>query len=279
MHEPFLLADPGLLIPPAAAESEAVHRQYWLRLIEWSADRRMRLGRRSHLAVLEILGTDWPNPAPPLCPHGMKREASQALNMLLASVVTVPSGHAASGRVDTTQPPYVRDARIDSAIKADIAEQHDLGLAGTGTSAEHWAQDAAHAEILPGPPTELALITAPGAASERERDLRVAWRLVDYRLTIVGGLAKETVYKDLKRKFEVDSTAVRWIETEKSAEPPLNRLKGMQPGSDIVFCVTGWLGHAESHKVVKLTRKCGVKCVCVEKRSEIVDELRRHLGE
>ena len=205
--------------------------------------------------------------------------ASQALNILLASVVTVPADHQSTGHVDTTDPPYTRDRHIEAAIRGDIAEQHDLGLTGAATAHEHWSRPANEAKLVPGPPTELALISTPGTTSDAERNLRVAQRMTRYRLTIVGGLAKQTIYRDLKQYFGVESTEVRWIETERSREPPLNRLKGMQPESDIVFCVTGWIGHAESQKVIELSRKCGVKCVPVRRRSEIIDELRQQLGD
>jgi hypothetical protein len=168
---------------------------------------------------------------------------------------------------------------IGTAIRADVAEQHDLGLTGAATSHEHWSQPADTAKLLPGPPPKLALIVEPRVVSDAERDLRVARRMTSVRLTIVGGLAKETVYKQLKKNYGVEACDVRWIQTEKSREPPLDQLKGMQPESDIVLCVTGWIGHAESRKVVDLSRRCGVKCVCVEKRSEIVDTLRQQLGD
>ena len=278
MRELFLLLDPGLLVPPPRETSASDHHAYWLRLIEWSADRRLRLGRRGQQAVLEILGTDWPNPSPPRCPHGMKREASRALNVLLGAVVTVPDDYQPTGRVDASDPRYVKDGTIEVSLRADIAEQHELGLTGTATSHEHWSKPATELQLSPGPPKQVAIVTAPGTVSDTERDRWVSRRISKYRLTIVGGVAKETVYKELKSNFGMDGSEVRWIETEKSRGAPLDRLKGMQAESDIVFCVTGWIGHAESQKVVELSAKCGVKCVCVEKRSGIIDGLREHFG-
>lgn len=279
MREPFLLLDPGILVPPSAAASASDHRKYWLRLIEWAADRRLRLGRRGQHAVVEVLGSNWPDPTPPGCPHGLRREATQALSLLLASVVAPPDAKTTTGSVVTTDPRYVKDPLIDTAIKSDVAEQHNLGLLGAATAHAHWSEPAETARLRPGPPQDLTFVTVPGVVSAAERDLRVAKRLATYRLTIVGGLAKESVYKQLKTTFGVEEADVRWIETERSQEAPLDQLRGMRPGSDIVFCVTGWISHAESQKVVRLSRKCGVTCIVVEKRSEVVEQLRAHFDD
>ncbi len=139
MINPTVLCDPGLLVPPAR-DDVAGGINFWPRLVEWAADRRVRLGPASQQYLADVLvEMGWPNFEPPGCPAGLKRNASQALNTLLSQVAS-PS-RALGVEAPTFDPSYAGPAQAGCSIGRDAAAHYDGGLIGLATDIDHWQLD------------------------------------------------------------------------------------------------------------------------------------------
>ena len=273
MAEPLLLLDPGLIVPPAAPDV-SLYREFWVGLVEWAADRRVRLGRYSHALVLERLGESWPDASPPNCPQELSRQANFALNTLLSAVADDPL--AEDGRVDAFDPEYVLPDLRDG-LALDVAEQCGPRLMGAASRGEHWERPVETVEISPGPPDQLRLALAPQVSLPGEVDFRARENLTGRRVTIIGGLRDDDVLASLGGLFP-DTGSWRWIAAERGRQPDLGGLTGMRSDRDCLVCITRFLSHAASEKAVGLARSRGVVVLYARFQGNIADTLRDHFG-
>jgi hypothetical protein len=277
MPEPFLLCDPGLMLPP---EGDSVERyqEFWRRLVAWSADRRVQLGLQGHDAVVRHLNSNgWPNYEPPHCPDSLRRDAFQAVNRLIGAGVREPNQEAKD--IPDLDPEYTRDAECGAALALDLVEQHDESLVAAATHASHWLREAASVSLEPPPPPEVALAFEPNVRTDAERCLRAGEALNGMRLKIVGGMRKPAVEAEIEERLSFDLSKLVWLEAEKGSQPPLDRFKGMRPDVDVLVCVTGKIGHAASEKARDLAVAAGIEPVLVEKASEILAALEARFGQ
>jgi hypothetical protein len=270
---PFLLCDPGLLLVPDVDDG-ANGPLFWTRLIGWSADRRLRLGPESHALVLRhIEDHGWPRLfEPPACPNSLQRLARRGLSVLL-SQVAVPSQSRQDGAPPTLRPAYVADRRAAPAIGCDAANLEDEGLIGLATSAEHWSEPANAIAVAPPPPAELFVALVPKQQLACERNAAVASHLCNKRLTIIGGLRDPALLEAWCERFQIDVDQVRWLEAEKGHRLSLEALNGLRATVDIVYCVTGRIGHAGSTSARKKCVKRGIEMRCIAQANAVADDL------
>jgi hypothetical protein len=266
----FVLCDPALLMPPPADEEGAAH--FWARLIEWSTDHRLRLGPTSYELVVLLLGRfGWPQLKVDNYPPGMAQLAHRALSTML--------GQALGG--DTQDPPpsltprYLGHDEGEAAIGSDAAALHQLRLLALATAEAHWEKPEKIVVFNPPPPESLSLLFEPSQQVSGEVDHAVHRFLKKRRITVVGGIRSDNVVAELNDRFTPQE--IRWFDTEPGSRLNLDGLLGLQSRVDVVYCVTGHIGHDESIKAKKCCRKRGVEIRKVEKASEIADDLcRRH---
>jgi hypothetical protein len=276
--QPFLLCDPGVLVPPLPDEEAVSHQRYWRNLVAWSNDRRLKLGLEGRAAVLEELGRlGWPEATPPQCPRPLCRDARKAIGVLLSRVVS-PEHYRQPGTPSTFQPEYARGVSLGAALADDVCGDRSGWMAGAASVPSHWAEETDNVRVVPGPPDALALIHDPSERCEGEVNLHVAAELTSGRITIVGGKKVPHLIDSLRAKFGLGVAQIRWIESEKDHEPEVDRLKGANPATEIVFCLTGAIGHSGSRKTLEICRRQGVRVLCLKKASQIPDELRTTLG-
>ncbi len=272
----FVLCDPALVMPPPEDAESAVH--FWRRLIEWSADHRLRLGPAGHEMVLDLLGAvGWPEREAANYPPGFGQLAYRALATMLHRVSVAEESNY-EFTPPSLSPSYRAHPMGERAIGSDAVALHQSGLCGMATDTEHWEEEVNTLRFDPPPPESLELLFEPGSRTAEEADRSVAGYLADRRLTIVGGVPAEQVYVQLEHRFEVGRKSIRWIGAEPGARLNLNALDGLQARSDIVYCVTGRIGHDGSTKAKKCCRKRGLKLREVERGNDIVDDLYQRHG-
>lgn len=276
MRDPFLLCDPGLLLPPGG-ESVERHQEFWRRLVDWSADRRLRLGLQGREAVLHHLDVNgWPDYSPPHCPASLKRDALLAVNRMLAAVAHDPPNEAAE--VADLDPAYVKDEDCGMALALDLVEQEDESLLAAASHEDHWEVHSDTVSLNPPPPEEVAIVFEPEVEIEAERVKRAAEALEEKRLMVVGGMRKPAVEKELVEHFSLDRKQIVWVEAEHGSQPDLYKLSGVRAERDVVICITGKIGHAGSFKVRELAAAGGIEPLLLEKASEITAALQSRFG-
>jgi hypothetical protein len=277
MSDPFLLCDPGLLLPPGG-ESVERHQEFWRHLVEWSADRRLRLGLQGREAVMRHLNLNgWPDYSPPHCPTSIKRDARRAVNRLLAAVAHDPPNEAAD--VPELDPVYTKDTECGIALALDIVEQHNDEMLAAASHEGHWQRSSGSVVLDPPPPEEVVLAFEPKFEVETERVMRAAGALDKKRLKIIGGKRKQNVEGELEKRFAIKAGKITWIEAEKSSQPDLYKLDGVRAERDVVICVTGKIGHAGRDKVRELAAGSGIEPLLVEKVSDIVTAIQDRYGD
>jgi hypothetical protein len=92
----------------------------------------------------------------------------------------------------------------------------------------------------------------------------------------VGGVLSDNVVENLKERFTPKE--IRWFDAEPGSQLNLDGLLGLQSRVDVVYCVTGHIGHDESIKAKQCCRKRGVEIRKVEKAGEIADDLCQRYG-
>jgi hypothetical protein len=267
----FVLCDPALMMPPPPDENEGA--QFWARLIEWSADHRLRLGPAGYELVVSLLGEfGWPKRDAANYPPGMAQLAHRSLAMLLKQVAAAETRHPPPRLSPRHQPDGGEEA-----IGMDAAALHESPILGLATAKEHWDSVAESVMFEPPPPESLTLLFEPGASLPDEEDLAVRRFLKDRRVTIVGGVRDEQVLNDLTTRFQPKE--VRWFGAEPGPRLNLDGLTGLHARFDVVYCVTGHIGHEGSIKAKKCCRKRGIEMRKVSKAGEIVNDLLCHHGQ
>lgn len=268
----FLLCDPALVMPPPDNEEDEM--RFWMRLVEWAADHRVRLGPSSHDLVISLLGTvGWPQFDSHRYPPGMARLAYRALSTLLGQAFppeeTLPTP-------PKLKPGYLPHAAGARTIGSDAAKlHHDEGLIGVATDPTHWEESCEKVGFSPPPPSYLSLLFEPLGLLPQEEDRAVAEHLQHRRVTIIGGIQSDQLFKELQARFEPKE--IRWFGSEPGSRLNLDGLEGLQARVDVVYCITSHIGHDGSIKARKCCRKRGVELRTVVNPKEIATDLcRRH---
>lgn len=276
----FVLCDPGLVIPPNA-EDVSAHRAFWVRVIEWAHDRRLKLGVESFQVLFEEYERrGWPDYEEPMCPVALSVDARTAVARLLSSVRTP---RRESNQIPQLSPRYIRDEDAECALAMDFAAEWEEDLLGVATSREHWERLTREILLAPPPPESVAVILEPNQIVQREIDQRVAADLRNKRVTIVGALRDEHIVRFLAVTFDLRREQFRWLESEPGRQPRLDGLRALSGHRDIVCCILGapgqlGLGHAGSEKAIRLAENRGVKVLLVDRPNQIVRALRGSFG-
>jgi len=271
----FVLCDPALLMPPPDDVEAAVH--FWTRLVEWSADRRLRLGPSTYAIVLDLLGkSDWPTPGSIPYPPGLGQLAGKALSTILQQVLPT-EGVAEQETTPTLDPHYLLDPAAVGAIAHDAARFHDHGLLGVASDPAHWESEAEELRFDPPPPERLPIVAAPNENLPEERDRATARYMKKRRLTILGGEPNPHIITKLSDRFGVPKQKIRWVGCDSGERINLDCLDGLQARVDVVYCVTGHISHAGSTKARKCCTKRGIELREVEHANDIAADLvKRH---
>jgi hypothetical protein len=272
----FLLCDPGLIIPPPQGGDEHL-RSFWLRVIEWSTDRRLKLGPESFHFTINLFGqANWAFLEHAAC----SVDARSALNRLLASVQ--PAANLPDSAPSLT-PRYTFIPEGERALARDLGATWREELLALASRAAHWNAASLAVELRPPPPASVPLVTSPNQPIPREVDLRVGEYLLDKRITLVGALHDDRFLRLLCRTFKISMDQVRWIESEPNREPQLDALKGLSGNRDVVCCILGapgqlGLGHAGSEKAKRMTMDRGAELLAVSRPNEVLGALRERFG-
>lgn len=266
----LVLCDPALLMPPPPDEDGAA--RFWTRLIEWSADHRVRLGPASYGVVVGMLGHfGYPRRDASKYPPGLAQLAHRTLAIML--------GQALAAEIKdpppSLTPQYQANQEGEAAIGADLAALHQSALLGLATAREHWAVSSDCVQLDPPPPECVPLIFDPLAPLQEESERAVKTYFKKRRLTIVGGIPNDALIDELKGRFQ--PREIRWLGAEPGSNLNLDSLSGLQARIDVVYCITGHIGHDGSTKAKQCCSKRGIELRKVSKSSEIADDLcRRH---
>lgn len=138
MNTFFLLCDPALLLPPETDDADrGLH--FWLRLITWSADHRVRVGPISlDLVHASFADLGWPHYQPPGCPAALAQAARRSLNGLLARVQVPPEAQPDVAVVPALTPSHRSGELVEEAIGYDAASLCTNDLLGLATDRDHW---------------------------------------------------------------------------------------------------------------------------------------------
>jgi hypothetical protein len=277
----FVLVDPGLIMPPSRV-GVAAQGMFWARLIEWSDDRRIKLGRESFQIVIEhFTARGWPDVAAENCPQELRSLARVALNRLLSSV-REPLEQPAD--IPQLTPRYVNGADTECALALDLGAVWADLLTAVATDERHWETRAQRVAVRPPPPESVSIIREPKQVLPQEIDARVAEFLAAKRLVIVGALRDDRFLRQLCRTFALDTEQVRWVESEPGREPQLSSLKALAGHRDIVCCILGapgqlGLGHAGSEKAIRLATNRGAEVLIVDRPNRLLSSLRERFGD
>ena len=146
------LIDPAFLVPPDSSESTQ-WQEFWLNIIRWELDRRIRIGTATFQLALhydlyrlaEQKSVDWPP-----C---TRLERRKALAKLLSRVL----GNELSQGSRTLAPEYIGPSPAYNALLQDLptacaSSESSVALA---TAACWWTELGDGAECIPPPPREI----------------------------------------------------------------------------------------------------------------------------
>jgi hypothetical protein len=80
------------------------------------------------------------------------------------------------------------------------------------------------------------------------------------------------------KRFHLDATQVRWFGSEPNGRLNLKPLDGLRAAKDIVYCITGHVGHPERDATKQRCVKRGIQLRHVEYANQIADDLRAQFG-
>lgn len=161
----------------------------------------------------------------------------------------------------------------EQAISLDAFVLHRDELYGLATACEHWSEQVDTLRFEPPPPESLELFFKPGNRTPQEVDRSVARYFSGRRLTIVGGVPADRILNEIENRFGIHRRDIRWIGSEPGARLNLSSLDGLRARVDVVYCITGHIGHDGSTKAKKCCGKRGVRMRKVHDSGDIVDDL------
>lgn len=246
-----LLIDPGLLEPPN--EGSDSWSKYWIRLMDWTTDRRVRVGIHTfelathELQLFDVIESDIAN-YPPHTRHDRRR----ALHQLMSRVQQASSDRA-PGRL---HPEHLVSARAAGALAADLSRCQDAEspVEGVASDRDCWAEETFEGVCIPPPPSRFEICLTPEAPLQNDTRTRLRALITGKRVCIVGGQQDPRVEQEVS---ELGAEVV-WFPCERHKKPNLERWRALRPDQDIAVCITGRIGHATSNKASEMARKCGV---------------------
>jgi hypothetical protein len=262
-----LLLDPAVLMPPVRDTHEE-WSDFWLRLTNWAADGRVKMGPATHfLALAWYSELGWPEPR--FEPRCVQPQLRRAIATLLQRVLVATSRRS----IESLEPPYLGEELCGAALREDIGSCH-ADVLGVATDVDRWAARSECASCDPPPPPTVALVFEAHRRLAIEADIAVREAMKDRRLRIVGGRADAAVLGGLASRFGIRSKSVEWLESERHKKPRLDGLRAsLRPGRDLVFLITGRIGHAASLKVERVGHAAGVELHRIESASQITSAL------
>lgn len=274
MSSPFLLCDPAIVGP---APGERIHHEveFWTRLIEWADDRRVAFGPLGLDVAHQVIGErGWPDLDDSAYPPGLGRLVNAALSRLLQRV---REDDCQVGAIPTFDPSYTAGEDAGIAIGWDTIGLHRRGLLGIATSRANWSREASSISIDPPPPERVDLALEPKQAMPAEIDIAVTQYLCHRRLTIVGGIPSRHIVDEVCGRFDVSRSKIEWIGSEPGTRLNLSPLEGLQAKVDVVYLVTGHIGHDGSTKAKQCCRKRGMQIREIKHGNDLVEDLcQRH---
>jgi hypothetical protein len=251
---PFLLCDPAIVGP---APDQRIQREveFWTRLIEWADDKRVAFGPFGLDVAHKVIGErGWPDLDGSAYPPGLGRLVNAALSRLLQRV---REDDFQVEDIPTFDPTYTGGDDAAVAIGWDAIGLHRRGLLGIATSSANWSREASSISFDPPPPQRVDLALEPKQTMPAEIDIAVTQYLRHRRLTIVGGIPSQHIINEICGRFGVSRSKIEWIGSEPGTRPNLAPLDGLQAKVDVVYLVTGHIGHDGSTKAKQCCRKRG----------------------
>lgn len=262
-----VLLDPGLVIPRKNPSPQAL-ALFWLKFSEWIGDGRTRLGARSYASLSLMYGElDDPGFVPP----PLKRDVHSTIGKILSRP---PLQHnVEDGTVQLTAhylSEHTRQTLLDDLVGSSLSREVVLG-----SDIALWGAPPTTIGCIPAPPEAVTVHFEPNLPTAKERLLTRKQWFVGRKVVIVGGQVDRYIQQSLVDEVGVDSSKLVWIPSEynkKAANIPAV-IAGLDPGSSIVICITGKVGHATSGSVEAACKKNRLVYNYVEHASSIAEKL------
>lgn len=263
---PVLLLDPGILVPPEAPPTD--WRGFWIRLVEWSSDRRIKLGPASHAFIVHLYAElGYPHLELYVHPPALRHEYRKAIDRILTSITS-----ASFRDLEVTF-----DIEYAGAREAETALRRDVPLdpMALASAPELWRRPAKALRCAPPPPESVQVVFEPNVGLEAEAVARAREWMTGRRLRLVGGQRDAAILARLADDFQIAYGNIEWLECERHKKPPVaRRWGGLDPDRDIAICITGRVGHDTSLAAAKCARAANVHYLEVETANEIPARLR-----
>jgi hypothetical protein len=245
---------------------------FWTRVVGWAADNRVFVGAESVRSIWGWLAEKgYPESELDVFPAALRNEYRQALNKILSRVVCPASETGAR----TLDPSYCGPAGLREALELDISGSSGSGIGAIASAQSFWSYAADEVFVSPPPPSRLALCFEPGATLAVELADRIREKFSEKKLIIIGGQPSDRVLDEIRHATGISRRSITWIASERSKKPRDldRRLAKLDPCRDIVICVTGQIGHAESEAAATAAAKAGVAYFPIENRNDIANRL------
>lgn len=271
-----VLMDPAFLVPPES-DDPAVWGRFWLRIIEWEVDRRVRIGPATfrfatqNVNLYELASrphADWP-------PHSV-RERRRALGALLARLLSSD----VNGGADQVRPDYLGPTAALEVLLQDLPLScfSPSAVAALATSEDMWSEVGTEARCVPPPPEVVELLFQPRGKLRSDRLERARLRLSGKRVKIVGGQPSSRVINEIVERLGLSESDVNWTPSECHKKPSFDSWRGLHRDRDVTVCITGRIGHASSQKAAIIAQRAQVQLIRVESASDVASEIERVFG-
>lgn len=270
----MILLDPLLAIPPGhPCATSASDLEFWSRIHEWAADKRVFIGESAHKLIYEEYAQyGYPEHSLDLSGFPAGREYRAALDKLLSRVWR----HKESSKALSFCPQYLGTLAQQEALQRDVSGVSGREIFAIATDVSHWqGGNVSIISITPPPPSELEACLVPGIELVVERSSKIKTAFADKRLHVVGGQVDQTIISDLYDKCGILAGDISWLPCEK-AKPPRDlgkRWKHLDARRDVAVCITGRVGHATSNAASVAAKRAGVPYLEIEYPSQLVRRL------
>lgn len=269
-----LLIDPRILLPSDEKAELSATSEYWRLVIEWSADKRARLGFHTRELLCERFAKyGYPQNDMPVSVAALRGPFRAAINNIMARVLP-PDGEVEACEFD---PRYKGTPDELIALQMDVSSTRIDGVVGIATVPSSWDETASTIMVKPPPPAQLVVCFEPSRKLEIEQESELQEFFSSRRLFVVGGRPDPCSVKKLQQ-LGLSAERVIWTPSEKS-KPPRNlddKWSGLNADRDITVCITGRIGHSESGKAEDLAQRRGVTYIPAETANEAIRALKRY---
>lgn len=266
-----LILDPEFLQPPIG-QPPAEWISFWLTLVAWEADSRVRIGAASLGCAAELMREveDDKLDHPPHSRSERRRVAGRLLSRVLKT--------DGSREIHSIDPGYLGSPLSWQRLSRDLGDcvGEPGELYGVATAERFWTVSAAAASCDPPPPASVALCCSPGEAIAGQPLEMVRDLLFGRRLRIVGGQVEKRVVDAIVENLGIEENAIRWEASERKKKPKLEGWKDMESGVDVAVCITGLIGHSSSDRASTLARKADVDWVEARSPGQIVKAIEQY---